>query len=297
MKAVFTHKIASIYDDLPEERYHFPSTYLRAVEQAVGDFIVYYEPRREGTGDRAYRGRQAYVATARVQDVRADPARPGHFYAAISDYLAFDRPVPFRDGVHYYESFLVRDDGQTSKGAFGRAVRSLPDREYETIVQAGFAAELLPAGEVSSAEAGLGEAPALFRRPIVERLVSRPFREAAFAKSVQAAYRQTCAFTGLRIVNGGGRTEAQAAHIRPVAADGPDSVRNGLVLSGTVHWMFDRGLLSIGPDGSILRASRGIPDEALRLFRPDGRVAMPADPRLRPHPVFLDYHRQCVFKG
>jgi hypothetical protein len=37
----------------------------------------------------------------------------------------------------------------------------------------------------------------------------------------------------LQIINGGGRTEVQAAHIRPVAAGGSDSVRNGLALSGT----------------------------------------------------------------
>ena len=60
--------------------------------------------------------------------------------------------------------------------------------------------------------------------------------------------------TGLRIINGGGRSEVQAAHIRPVASSGPDSVRNGLALSGTAHWMFDRGLLSIGDDYSILIA-------------------------------------------
>jgi putative restriction endonuclease len=40
VKAVFTHKAASIYDDKPEERYHFPETYLRSAEAAVGDFII-----------------------------------------------------------------------------------------------------------------------------------------------------------------------------------------------------------------------------------------------------------------
>ena len=45
-KAVLTHKAGSIYDDAPEERYHFPRIYLRQVEAAVGDWIVYYEPRR-----------------------------------------------------------------------------------------------------------------------------------------------------------------------------------------------------------------------------------------------------------
>jgi hypothetical protein len=48
VKAVFTHKAASIYDDKPEERYHFPETYLRQAEAAVDDFILYYEPGRWG---------------------------------------------------------------------------------------------------------------------------------------------------------------------------------------------------------------------------------------------------------
>jgi putative restriction endonuclease len=39
-KAVFTTKVDPSYDDLPEQRYHFPKTYLRAVEEARGDWIV-----------------------------------------------------------------------------------------------------------------------------------------------------------------------------------------------------------------------------------------------------------------
>jgi hypothetical protein len=111
VKAVFTHKPGSIYDDLPEERYHFPATYRRQVEEAVGDFIVYYEPRRGGSGNDGHRGRQAYVATARVVDIRPDPQRPDHFYAAIRDYIPFPSPVPFREGGQCRERFLVRADG------------------------------------------------------------------------------------------------------------------------------------------------------------------------------------------
>src|SRR5580704_13985381 len=108
MKAVFTTKIDPAYDDLPEQRYHFPRTYLRQVE-AVGDWIVYYEPRRPGAV--GIGGRQAYFATARVLRVRSDPGRADHFYAYVADYLEFDRPVPFRQGEHYFESALQRDGG------------------------------------------------------------------------------------------------------------------------------------------------------------------------------------------
>ncbi len=127
--------------------------------------------------------------------------------------------------------------------------------------------------------------------------MTRPFRDTAFAKAVQSAYEQTCSFTGLRILNGGGRPEVQAAHIRPVHDSGPDTVRNGLALSSTVHWMFDRGLVSIGDDHSILVTKKGLPDKAMHLFTPDRKLILPKDDMLKPARSFLEYHRQVVFKG
>jgi len=85
----------------------------------------------------------------------------------------------------------------------------------------------------------------------------------------------TCAVTGLKLINGGGRSEVQAAHIRPVADRGPDSVRNGLALSGTVHWMFDRGLISVDDDYNLLIASGGVPDTITRLINPERRLLVP----------------------
>jgi putative restriction endonuclease len=304
-KAVFTHKLESVYDDLPEERYHFPATYLRQVEAAVGDFILYYEPGRTGLGDRGRTGRRAYVAVARVVDVRPDLRRPGHYYALIDprSYVPFDRPVPFREGGHYWEHGLRRADGATSKGAFGRAVRPLAEDELEAILAAGFAAELgrptVAASELAELAAGLAEEGTDFTRPIVERVLSRPVRDAAFARALQTAYGATCALTGIRLINGGGRAEVQAAHIRPVAAAGPDSVRNGIALSATVHGMFDRGLVSLGdpPGYPILVTPRGLPDNVRRLLNPEGRLRPPTDPRLAPAPAYLDFHRREVFKG
>lgn len=172
-KAVFITKVDPTYDDLPEERYHFPRTYLRQVEVALGDWIVYYEPRRTSRDLGSRGGRQSYFATARVKSIRPDPTTPDHFYAFVEDYLEFDRPVPFREGSHFYESMLRREDGETSKGAFGRAVRMLPDREYELILQAGFAALV---GERRSDQemesAGLADEAAEFVRPVVERVVN-----------------------------------------------------------------------------------------------------------------------------
>jgi putative restriction endonuclease len=301
VKAVLTTKIDPTYDDLPEQRYHFPQTYLRQVEAAVGDWIVYYEPRRSSAELSSRGGRQSYFATARVTTIDPDPIRPDHFYARIADYLDFDRAVPFREGARYYESGLQRVDGGTSKGAFGRAVRTIRDGEFDQIVRAGFAKVL---AEPARAEfppltplGDLADEPASFERPIIERVVTRPFRDAVFAGSVKNAYRDTCAMTGVKIINGGGRSEVQAAHIRPVAAAGPDSIRNGIALCATLHWMFDRGLVSVGDDHSLLLAPGKIPGAIVRLVNPDRRLMQVDRPDQMPHPQFLRWHREHVYKG
>jgi putative restriction endonuclease len=297
-KAVFTTKASPSYDDRPEEYYHFPATYLNQVRAAVGDHIVYYEPRRSSTDESSRGGRQAYFATARVDSIIDDITRPGHFYALLSGYLDFDHPVPFNQRGEYFESALRKPDGTTNRGAFGRAVRNVPDAEFDLILKFGFAAELAqPIDDEAETPLGLDEPSKEFERPIVELTILRPFRERSFKRVVRMAYDSRCALTGLRLINGGGRPEVQAAHIMPVSKKGPDSVRNGLALSGTLHWLFDRGLLSVGDDHRILIAKDQVPDRVRQLLNSDGRAIAPHDESLRPHPHYLRYHREKIFKG
>lgn len=298
-KAVFTTKVTPSYKDLPERLYHFPRTYLNYVQQTVGDYIVYYEPRRSSAELSSGGGRQAYFAAARVESVIEDDTLPDHFFAIIdgSTYLDFDTAVPFFEHDEYYESALKKDDGSTNKGAFGRAVRLIPDDEFDRILKAGFLPVLSEnRASQESALPGFYEPPAPFERPVVEMMVSRPFRERSFMHNVRAAYSNRCAITGLRLINGGGRPEVQAAHIQPVASKGPDSVRNGLALSGTVHWMFDRGLISIGDDYKILVAKNHVPEDAVRLLNQSGRINLPKDQTLYPNAHYLKFHRDVVFK-
>ncbi|EPX80407.1 HNH endonuclease [Salipiger mucosus] len=103
--------------------------------------------------------------------------------------------------------------------------------------------------------------------------------------------------SGLRLRNGGGRPEVQAAHIKPVEQKGSDSVRNGLALSGTLHWMFDRGLISVAEDCETILVSRNkvLGEVVDRLLRPNQRLCLPRDPRDAPHPENLRWHRENVF--
>ncbi len=298
-KAVLTTKVDPSYDDLPEVRYHFPRTYLNAVRAALGDWIVYYEPRRSTADLSSSGGRLSYFATARIVRVEGDPRRADHYYAYVEDYLEFDRAVPFREGDFFYEGRLRKEDGSVNQGMFGRAVRVLADAEYSMILSAGFEAETAERERLGIRERLLPDPGRmeLTDRPIIERLSRRPFRDRVFAAGVKRAYDNACAISGLRIINGRGRAEAQAAHIRPVHDNGPDSPRNGVALSSTFHWMFDRGLISVDDDYSLLFKANAVPENVLSLVNRDGRLRVPEQEIYRPHPRFLEYHREHVFKG
>lgn len=294
--AVFTFSESSAYDDLPEIRYHFPRTYLRQAEQAKGDWIVYYEPRRT-SGPSSATGRQAYFAMAFVDRIEPDRHLADHFYAYIKPnwYVEFDDPVPFREGSRYFESGLSKQDGSTNKGAFGRAIRVIDHTEFEAILATGFTRRL---DEWEGMDAKVADPAADYVvRPRLEQILSRPFRDAAFRRHVRKAYSNTCAITGLRLINGGGRPEVQAAHIRPVEHDGPDSIRNGLALTGTVHWLFDRGLISLDDSYKILLSTQGISEDIARLIPSDRELACrPRSQQELPHPAYLAWHRENVFK-
>jgi putative restriction endonuclease len=300
-KAIFTTRVNPSYDDLPEFFYHFPKQYLSRVESALDDWIAYYEPSRIGVGSSRRDGRKAYFATTKVIGIREDPQRQGHYYADVTDYREFDRPVPFREGDLFYESALKNPKGEPATGVFQNAVRAVPDEEYNLILEAGFATiigeEAIP--KPDALQLGLREEQLPLQRPITEYLTKRPFRDAAFKHNVRLAYNSTCAMTGIKLINGGGRCEIEAAHIRPIGDghNGPDSVRNGLALSRTVHWMFDCGLVSLSNEYKILTAQELIPERVIQLFQPDMEIQLPDNPAFQPHRQFLEYHRDTIFKG
>jgi putative restriction endonuclease len=304
VKAVFDTKPNSGYDDAFDQ-YHFPtrSNYMAAALAARDDWIVLREPQRNG-------GRRAYVAVARVLDVRPDPLRADHAYATLGDYLPFDVPVPFIGPDGYREAPLraIEDASRVGAGVQGRAMRPLDDADFAAIVLAGLSQTLEPANarRLGPPEGlhDIGE-PFLFDAPPVEQarrveamLINRKIRDANFRRQVCEAYDDRCAVTRLRIINGGGRSEVQAAHIWPVGDGGPDVVQNGIALSGTIHWLFDRHLISLTDDYRLLVSHNKVPGELRGLFANQmDRIHLPTDPRLRPHPTYVARHRQAFVEG
>lgn len=292
---IFMHKADSIYDDIPAERYQFPAMYLTRAESCIGDWIVYLEPRK-------VRNSRGYFAAAKVERIIPDPTAPGMFLALIEPetYLDFIHPVPFSGSDGPIERGVLNEAGAIS-GRAQAAVRPLSSADFARIVNGGLPENeiVLPRVDDIDEATMLQElrAPYHIDRPIIERLTAKPERKAFFRRAVLQAYEDRCAVTGWKLINGGGRAEAEAAHIKSVEQGGPDSVQNGIALSGTAHWMFDRGLIGISDDLDIM-VSRQVNDlpSVEAIINKAGKALVPERLSLRPHPAFLGWHRENCFK-
>lgn len=294
---VFMHKDGSIYDDIPEVHYQFPKAYLSRAQKMVGDWIVYREPVK-------LQQSKGFFAVAKVDRIIPDPEFSDRYRALIEpgSYLPFEPTVP-----HVVDGQAVERDLANAQAA----VRPLSSSDFARIIALGLPEDsTLPRVDLQTqaqaeetkdrgrdAHIGLdpyaASLPGAVERQIVQSLVNRPFRDRAFRRAVLHAYDGRCAVTGWRLVNGGGRLEAEAAHIRPVEHQGPDSIRNGLALSGTAHWMFDRGLIGIADNHEII-IHRKVNDRdgVEAIINPSGKIIAPPRQADQPHPMFLKWHRE-----
>lgn len=292
---VFVVGSHSIYDDEPEKFYRFPPRWMTNASRVVGGWIIYQEPRRAG--------RRGYYAVAKVERIISDPANSEMFLALIEpgSYLEFGRDVPFQLDGRAVERGLLNPDGRLNNGRAIQSIRTISEVDFNRIIDLGIIQEddLLPRlSEVKVKPNRVEEDTLPWIGPIDRdtMLVNRTVRDRQFRKRVLDAYDCRCAITGMRLINGGGRAEAQAAHIMSVEARGPDIINNGIALSGTVHWMFDRGLISLSDDGDIL-LSRKINDldSVTKLLYKDRKARFPLSHSLRPHPRYLEWHRDERF--
>ena len=294
---VFIHRSDSIYEDTPAEQYQFPRQYLRRVEACIGDWIIYYEPSKVADT-------RGYFAIAKVRQVIPDPSAPEMYLALIEpgSYLDFANPVPFNGATGPIESGVLNEQGRIS-GRAQSAVRPISPEDFRRIVELGFEEKvpLLPRFDNEMPAPGFDEEQVPFRfdeqRDRVSVTVSRILRDRVFRRVVLRAYDERCAITGLKLINGRGRAEVAAAHIRPVEASGPDIVSNGIALSVTAHWMFDRGLISLADDLEILISRQtNNPQEIRSIINKSGQALAPHRISARPHPHFLKWHRENCFK-
>lgn len=294
---VFIHRTDSIYDDVPSKQYQFPKQYLGRARQCEGNWIVYLEPSK-------VKQTKGYFAVARVQEIIPDPGHKDMFLAVIENgsYLDFGDSVQFRDEHTVIERGLLNEQGRIS-GRAQAAVRTISPADFSRIIERGLGSgeDILPRKDHPEFPAGFAETQETFLYPSardrVDQLTNRAVRDRNFRKTVLRAYAERCAITGLRLINGRGRAEVEAAHIRPVECDGPDIISNGIALSGTAHWMFDRGLVGLSDDLIILVSRQANDTDAVQsMINDTGRLLTPVRQADRPRHEFVTWHRENAFK-
>ena len=127
--------------------------------------------------------------------------------------------------------------------------------------------------------------------------VAKVKRDTAFRKIVLENYKNSCAVQKSKFAYSG-VIEAQAAHIIGKEVNGTDDPRNGLALSRTAHWAFDKGIFTISDQYEVLvhpKASQA-DSEGFQLLELDRqRILLPSEESNYPHLEALEWHRREVF--
>jgi putative restriction endonuclease len=119
-------------------------------------------------------------------------------------------------------------------------------------------------------------------------------RSAAFKRKVPELYGHRCAITGLQVRSTRGPSLIDACHIVPWADSFDDTISNGIALCPNMHRAFDRGLISIAADYTVLVARDLQETDSTHAIRPfAGKpLLLPGDTHHRPAPEKLAQHRE-----
>lgn len=123
-----------------------------------------------------------------------------------------------------------------------------------------------------------------------EALINARVGQGQFRTAVLRLWGGKCCVTGIET------TEAiRASHIKPWR-DSTDQERldpqNGLPLAGTLDGLFDAGLITFAPDGTLLACRRLSEGERVRLGIVEGRLrSVPAGKTVE----YLVHHRETIF--
>lgn len=125
------------------------------------------------------------------------------------------------------------------------------------------------------------------------QLIRPRLGQGAFRLAVTDAYSRECSITGGRVL-----PALDAAHIQSYASGGQHDVSNGLLLRRDIHCVFDAGYLTFDEELRVVVSERVRTEfnngsEYRRLHGQKLRV--PEDPKLRPDPKRLEWHRDNKF--
>lgn len=124
----------------------------------------------------------------------------------------------------------------------------------------------------------------------------RIIRDTAFRETLISLYGGCCAVSGCGLRTNDGLLEVQAAHVIPLGLGGPDDPRNGIVLTSTLHWAFDKGLFTFTHDRKFCISPRiAHVDENRFLLQFQGvRIKEPKNLEFKIEQRAIEWHRNYV---
>jgi putative restriction endonuclease len=132
----------------------------------------------------------------------------------------------------------------------------------------------------------------------IETRQNRIARSSIFRERVRAEYERRCCVSGISVATPTAIYEVESAHVVPLNKGGSDDIRNGVTLTQTVHWAFDRGLFGILPNRTIYiprRVKRMTENSFLKQF--EGKPIIEAKTsNLRVHDEAIRWHFETLVK-
>jgi len=212
--------------------------------------------------------------------------------ASEDDILLFTKDL---DDDGYIQLHLIRQgtvayrelDAHIGKGRWGALDPDNPPVSVRQIAEAG-----------NYIEAEAAKPPAAFDgdRPTTETTTVRKARDRAFRAKLLDQYDCRCAFTGRKFISPVGHMilGLDAAHVVPVSEKGSDHPANGLPLTKELHWSFDRGLIGVAENRTILvpASVRALPGNEFLCSLHGQSIREARAPALRVMEEALDWHRR-----
>jgi len=120
-------------------------------------------------------------------------------------------------------------------------------------------------------------------------------RGSLFKRKIPQIYNNTCCISGMKIDATINVSMIDACHIVPFSESYNDTITNGIALCPNLHRAFDRGLIGINDDYTVIVSNKFVESNAaiyqLKIF--DGkRIMLPSFEKYFPHIENLNQHRK-----
>ncbi len=199
--------------------------------------------------------------------------------------VPMDKVTPLRAGVTGRFEASLEAALRSRPGLVNDVARGLVEAHFpatvapDVLVAVGLDPELLHGGAVTAATG---------RR-----------RSSSWPAQVLEAWDRQCAFCGFDGQVSGVPVGLEAAHIRWFTVDGPDELDNGLALCSLHHKLFDRGVLGLDDDLTVVVSQRfsARTPHGRAVYELHGRRLQPRPGTPTPAVRHVTWHREQVFHG